>query len=201
MKRRTFIAGLAVATAVPGLSFGQERILNEVSAYLNALRSVKGRFTQFNSDGSRSTGEYTLQRPGKIRFDYDGSDAMVLADGVNVGVFDPKSSQIVQRYPLKATPLRFLLRRDIDLTEKNLTRKASSERGYTYVTLQDPRAPRDGSMLLEFQNDPARLIGWTTVDKSGQQTSVRLDSMEKVSGLGARMFSIEWHELQIKNSR
>jgi len=201
MERRTFITALTATLAAPGLSFAQDRVLSEVSKYLNQLRSVQGRFTQTNSDGSRSTGIYYLQRPGKIRFDYDGSDALVLADGINVGVFDPKSSLIVQRYPLRTTPLRFLLRKNIDLTQKNLSRGTASKNGFTYVTLQDPRAPRDGTMTLELRNKPPTLTAWTTVDKSGQKTRVQLDTLERTSGLKSRIFNIEWHELQIKNKR
>ena len=201
MERRTFIAALAALAAAPGHALAQDQVLVEVSKYLNQLRSVQGRFTQTNANGSKSRGEYYLVRPGRIRFDYEGSDAMVLADGINVGVFDPKSSLIVQRYPLKTTPLRFLLRDRIDLTQQNLSRGTASRNGYTYVTLQDPRAPGDGSMTLELRNKPPTLTSWTTTDKAGQKTRVQLDTLETASGLSRRMFNIEWHELQIKNGR
>ncbi|WP_284154764.1 LolA family protein [Algicella marina] len=193
MKRRTLITALA---ALPFAGFGsaaaaQDQVLVEVSKYLNQLRTIQGRFTQVNSDGSQSTGQYYLARPGLIRFEYDGGKAMVIADGINVGVLDAKSNAGAQKYPLSATPLRFLLRDQIDLTERNLSRGASSQNGQTSVVLQDPKAPKDGTMTLLFSNKPPALKQWTVTEKTGAKTIVRLDTLERASGLSRGMFSIE----------
>lgn len=195
MERRTLLTALAVlplAAALPAQA--QDQVLVEVSKYLNQLRSVQGRFTQINSDGSRIGGQYYLRRPGLIRFEYDGGQAMVIADGVNVGVLDAKSNVGAQKYPLNTTPLRFLLRDQIDLTERNLARGTSNRDGFTSVILQDPRAPRDGSMTLVFSNRPPALKQWTVREKSGQETTVVLDTLERATGLTRRFFSIETEE-------
>jgi len=182
-------------------AFAQDQVLVEVSKYLNQLRSVTGRFTQVNANGSKSSGVYYLQRPGKMRFEYGKGNALVLSDGINVGVFDPKSSQIVQRYPLGVTPLRFLLRDRIDLTERNLSRGTSSRNGFTYVTLQDPKKPRDGTMVLTLQNRPPSLREWTVTDKAGQKTTVRLETIETAGNLSSRLFNLEFTERQIAAGR
>ena len=71
------------------------------TAYLQGLRSAQGRFTQTNPDRSTQTGSFYLQKPGRIRFEYDKpKGAMVIADGKWVGVFDPKSNRNPTRYPL-----------------------------------------------------------------------------------------------------
>lgn len=193
MKRRTLLTALA-ALPFAGLgsaAFAQDQILVEVSKYLNQLRNIKGRFTQVNADGSRSAGEYILSRPGLIRFAYDGGQAMVIADGINVGVLDAKSNAGAQKYPLNATPLRFLLRDQIDLTERNLSQGTASRNGFTSVVLQDPRAPGDGTMTLVFSNQPPALVEWTVKEKSGSETTIKLDTLERATGLTRRMFSIE----------
>lgn len=201
MKRRTLLAGLAVSPFIPSALRAQEVVLVEVSKYLNQLRQLTGRFTQINSDGSRSSGTYYLQRPGKIRFEYDGGQAMVIADGINIGVFDAKSNAGVQRYLLRATPLRFLLRDRIDLTQENLARGASSKDGYTTVVLQDPKAPRDGSMSLVLRNRPPTLTQWTVQEKTGQRTTVVLETLERASNLERRLFNIEYAELMFQRRR
>ncbi|MEO0912406.1 MAG: outer membrane lipoprotein carrier protein LolA [Pseudomonadota bacterium] len=193
MERRTLITALA-ALPLAGLgsaAAAQDQILVEVSKYLNQLRNIRGRFTQVNADGSRATGQYTLSRPGLIRFEYDGGQAMVIADGINVGVLDAKSNAGAQKYPLSQTPLRFLLRDRIDLTERNLSRGTASRNGFTSVVLQDPRAPADGTMTLVFSNTPPALLEWTVKEKSGAETTVKLDTLERATGLSRRMFSIE----------
>lgn len=188
VSRRTTLALLA---ALPFAAPAQaQEVLVEVSKYLNQLNSVTGRFTQINSDGSRSTGTYYLARPGRLRFEYDGGAAMVIADGVNIAVFDAKSNATVQRYPIGQTPLRFLLRKNIDLTERDLVTGTGSKDGFTSVRLQDPDAPADGSMTLVLRNSPPTLTQWTVREKSGQQTTVVLETMERVSGMSGTLFNI-----------
>ncbi|MEM9428348.1 MAG: outer membrane lipoprotein carrier protein LolA [Pseudomonadota bacterium] len=190
MKRRHFIALLAASTASPLAA--QDNTLRAVNTYLNQLRSIQGRFTQVNANGTRSSGQYYLRRPGLLRFEYDGGQAMVIADGINVGVLDAKSNVGAQKYPLGQTPLRFLLRDKIDLTEGNLTRGVGSQDGVTSIVLQDPRAPRDGTMTLTLQNNPARLREWVVREASGQETRIILDTLEQARGLTRSFFSLEF---------
>ncbi|MEM1268286.1 MAG: outer membrane lipoprotein carrier protein LolA [Pseudomonadota bacterium] len=190
MKRRHFMALLAASTASPLAA--QDNTLRAVNTYLNQLRSIQGRFTQVNANGTRSSGQYYLRRPGLLRFEYDGGQAMVIADGVNVGVLDAKSNVGAQKYLLAQTPLRFLLRDNIDLTQRNLTRGVGSQDGITSIVLQDPRAPGDGTMTLTLQNNPARLREWVVREASGQETRIILDTLEQARGLTRSFFSIEF---------
>ncbi|MSU92346.1 outer membrane lipoprotein carrier protein LolA [Rhodobacteraceae bacterium 2CG4] len=191
MKRRDILAALA-AFPFAGAALAQDQtVLTEVSKYLNQLTSVGGRFTQINGDGSRSAGRYWLRRPGRLRFEYDGGQAMVVADGVNIAVFDAKSNAPVQRYPIGTTPLRFLLAERIDLTRANLAQQTGSQGGFTSVVLRDPNAPRDGSMELKLRNSPPALSQWTVREKSGQTTTVVLETLEPVQGMDMMLFNIE----------
>ncbi|MEM8658724.1 MAG: outer membrane lipoprotein carrier protein LolA [Pseudomonadota bacterium] len=186
------LLGAAAGTGLAGPALAQQpQVLTEVSKYLNQLVTIQGRFTQVNSDGSRISGQYYLARPGRIRFEYDGGNALVLASGVNVAVFDRKGNPKVQRYPLNQTPLRFLLAEQIDLTQRNLARDTGSQDGFTSVVLQDPRAPREGSMTLVLRNAPPTLTQWTVTDAGGQNTTVILESIERPSNMSARLFNIE----------
>lgn len=198
MKRRSFIWGLAalpLAGAIPARAQDQ-RTLSEVSKYLNQLRSVQGRFTQINADGSRSAGQFYMVRPGKMRFEYDGEVALVIADGINIGVFDSKTNARAQKYLLSQTPLRLLLERDVDLTAPGVSRSTSNDGRYTSVVLVDPKRPNDGDMTLVFSNKPPALTQWTVREKTGERTTVVLNSLQKVSGLNRRLFNIEWEQLQ-----
>ena len=198
MDRRTLLRALAALplAAAPLAALAQDRTLTEVSKYLNQLRSVKGRFTQINANGSRSRGTYYLRRPGFIRFEYDGDAALVIADGTNIGVFDAKSNTGAQKYPLGTTPLRLLLRDNIDLNEPGVSRGTSNDGTFTSVVLQDPRKPRDGSMTLTFSNRPPALKQWVVTEKSGQKTTVVLETIEKTAGFDRDLFNIELAEIR-----
>ena len=63
----------------------------------------------------KSEGEFYLQKPGKVRFEYNPpSPIELIADGSSVVVRDRKLAT-QDLYPLSQTPLRFLLADRIDL--------------------------------------------------------------------------------------
>lgn len=81
---------LALTLAAP--AFAEKIPLNEISRYLNGLKTVEADFTQVNSDGTISTGKVFIKRPGRVRFEYASDKTLVMAGGGQVAVFDPKSN-------------------------------------------------------------------------------------------------------------
>src|SRR6185436_19547556 len=146
MNRRSLllaVPALALAAALPAAA--QSVNVTAINAYLTALRSAQGTFRQTNPNGSVQTGRFYLQKPGKIRFEYDTpKGAMVIADGSWVGVFDPKSNRNPTRYPLNKTPLSLLLRDRLSLAEPGLVLGATRDADGTAITVVDPRAPQEG---------------------------------------------------------
>lgn len=109
---RLLIAPLVLALSVHTASAAEKLSLNEISKYLNALKSAKGAFTQINDDGTISTGTIYIRRPGRARFEYNPPDeALVVAGGGQLAIFDNKSNQPPEQYPLKRTPLNLILRK------------------------------------------------------------------------------------------
>ena len=93
----------------------QKAAAGRVSSYLSSLRALAGKFVQVGPDGSRSTGEFYIQKPGKVRFEYDPpSPIAMISDGSSLVIRDTRlATQDV--YPLSQTPLRYLLSDRIDL--------------------------------------------------------------------------------------
>src|SRR5262249_32881178 len=87
----------------------------KVSAYLSSLQTLVGNFVQVGADGTKTKGDFYIQKPGKLRFEYDDPSTIeVIADGSSVAVRDRRlATQDV--YPLSQTPLRYLLSDRIDL--------------------------------------------------------------------------------------
>ena len=93
----------------------QRALVDRVSAYLSGVRQLHGKFVQVGPDGGKSEGEFYLQKPGKVRFEYNPpSPIELIADGSSVVVRDRKLAT-QDLYPLSQTPLRFLLADRIDL--------------------------------------------------------------------------------------
>jgi hypothetical protein len=87
----------------------QRAIVDRASNYLSALQSLTGDFVQIGPDGSRSMGKFYLQKPGKVRFEYEPpSPIEVVADGYYVVVLD-RNLATQNLVPLSQTPLKYLL--------------------------------------------------------------------------------------------
>jgi Outer membrane lipoprotein carrier protein LolA len=86
----------------------------KVSAYLSSLQTLVGNFVQVGPDGSKAKGDFYIQKPGKVRFEYDPPSPIdIIADGSAMAVRDRKlATQDI--YPLSQTPLRYLLSDRID---------------------------------------------------------------------------------------
>jgi outer membrane lipoprotein-sorting protein len=193
MNRRTALLALAalpLAAALPAAA--QSVDVGAINRYLLGLRSAEGTFRQTNPNGSVQTGRLFLQKPGRIRFEYDTpKGAMVIADGSWVGVFDPKSNRNPTRYPLDKTPLSLLLRDRLSLAEPGLVLGATRDADGTEITVVDPRAPQEGRMVMRFSENPIALRSWTITTKTGARTRVDLQTLEPVSGLDRGLFNIE----------
>lgn len=182
--------------AVPTLSIGstasaQSAIVAELNDYLNSLKSLRARFSQHSADGSVSTGTFYLQKPGKMRFEYDPpSPALLVADGNALAVFDKKSNRGPQRYPQSSTPLSLLTRSNIDITRSKFVQQLEAGTRQMHLTMYDPNEPRGGTIKMIFERRPMRLVEWIVTDASGSQSVVKLGALTTNISLNSALFSI-----------
>ena len=189
MTRLLAPAAAILATALPALA--DPIPLPELSAYMNGMKTAEAKFTQVNGDGSISTGQLYIMRPGRMRFEYDPpNEALVMAGGNAVAVFDPKSNGGPETYSLGLTPLKLILDDRIDLGRDNMVTDYREEGPSTIVRAQDPEHPEYGHIELIFTGNPVELRQWVVTDEAGSQTTVILGELETGVTLGTGMFSI-----------
>lgn len=179
---------LALGLALPAMA--QKIPLNELSRYLNSLKTVTADFTQINSDGTISTGKLYIHRPGRVRFEYKGDDTLVLASGGQVAVFDKKSNDGAQQYPLAKTPLSIILAANVNLGQANMVTAHSERKNTTVVKAQDPAHPEYGNIQMVFTGGPTELRQWVVTDDTGTKTTVILGEMSKGGAIAPSKFSI-----------
>ncbi|KUP95043.1 LolA family protein [Tritonibacter horizontis] len=180
-------SGLAAATA----SAAEKLSLNEISAYLNSFTTAQADFTQVNDDGSLSTGQLYIRRPGKVRFEYDPPNGgLVLAEAGTVAIMDPKSNQPPETYPLSRTPLSLILARTVNLAQANMVVGHGFDGVSTVVRAQDPKNPDYGSIELMFTDEPVQLRKWVIHGSAGEETTVILGEMETGMSFSSSLFSI-----------
>jgi outer membrane lipoprotein-sorting protein len=192
MKTRitTFLLTFALSVYAVGAS-AQQLTLPQISEYLNQLQTAQGGFTQINADGTLSTGQIYIKRPGRIRFEYNApEESLVLASGGQLAIFDPRSNAGADRYPLNQTPLNIILQRNVDLSAARMVTGTVSDGTTTTITAQDPNNPQYGNIQMVFTANPVELRQWIITDDMGSQTTLILNDLQTGGQIGDIMFNI-----------
>ena len=114
----------------------------------------------------------------------------MIAGGQQVAIFDAKSNQPPEQYPLKRTPLNLILAERIDLARASMVVGHTADGTSTRVRAQDPEHPEYGSIELVFTENPVELRQWVITDDLGAETTVILGELQKGGQMGARLFDI-----------
>ena len=191
MNRRSLLLaplGL-VALALPARA--QAIPLSEISRYFNGFSTARAQFTQVNPDGTLTTGQLAIHRPGRMRFEYDPPDrSLVIAAGGQVSVFDPRSNTGPTQYPLSRTPLNLILAPQVDLTRARMVVAHRAEGSSTVVVAQDPEHPEYGTLRMVFTAGPTELRQWVVTDDAGRETTVILGEMSTGMRLSPALFNV-----------
>lgn len=195
MNRRAFLMATG-ATLMAQPAYADKLSLNAISGYLNGIQTAKADFTQVNDDGTLSTGKFLLHRPGRMRFEYNPPEKLlVMAGGSQIAIFDGKSNlQQAEKYPLKQTPLNLILERNVNLAARNMVVGHNYDGTSTTVVAQDPKNPEYGTIALKFTSGPVELRQWIITDGQGARTTVILGELDKGVRLSPQLFSIVHEE-------
>jgi outer membrane lipoprotein-sorting protein len=184
----------------PTFDANQRALAGKVSSYLSTLQNVSGNFVQVGPDGRRTTGDFYIQKPGKVRFEYDDpSPIAIVADGSSVVVRDRKlATQDV--YPLSQTPLRFLLSDRIDLLRDTNLVGVSADDMYISVTIEE-KQPLIGTsrLMLMIGAKDNQLKQWTVTDPQGYDTTVAVYNLDTTKKLDPGMFKIDYTNYPTSN--
>ena len=171
----------------------QRGLADRVSAYLSSIRQLHGNFVQVAPDGGKSEGEFFLQKPGKIRFDYNPpSPIELIADGSSVVVRDRKLAT-QDLYPLSQTPLRFLLADRLDLLrDTNLVGVYADDVFVTVVIEESQILGGTHRVMLMFGAQDFQLRQWTVTDPQSYDTTVAVYNLDAKSAPDPNMFRIDY---------
>src|SRR6201996_9715333 len=164
----------------------------KVSAYLSSLSTLVGNFVQVGPDGSKTKGEFYIQKPGKVRFEYDEpSTIAIVADGSSVAVRDRKlMTQDI--YPLSQTPLRYLLSDRIDLMKDTNVVSVTADDLYISVTIEEKQTLIGTSrLMLMVGAKDGQLKQWTVTDPQGYDTTFAVYNLDTSKKLDPGMFKID----------
>src|SRR5215203_3631155 len=186
----------SISPAALNEPLSERQIVERANAYFNGMSTLTGDFVQTGGDGRRLTGKLYLQRPGRIRFEYDAPATIeVIADGSSVAVRD---SKLVTQdlYAISQTPLKFLLREHIDLGQDIRIVGVSLEPEGARVLLEDKSTLGGTSKIaLFFDKDVRTLQRWRIVDPQGFTTIVALSNLDTARRVDPRLFVINYERM------
>lgn len=186
MHRRTLLALPALlvtpAVAQTPLSAADRADIARAEAWFNALRGLKARFLQIAQGGGAAEGTAWIFRPGRMRFEYDPPEPLLLVASHGQFFYYDKALKQATTLPLSSTPLGILLREDMTLSGDVTVSRVERGGGLTRITLHRTGQAAEGRLTLVFGDTPFELKQWVVLDAQARETRVSLFQTE-FSGL------------------
>jgi outer membrane lipoprotein-sorting protein len=171
----------------------QRALLDRISMYLSSVQTMVGNFVQVGPDGSRTEGDFYIQKPGKVRFEYNPPSPIdIVADGSSVVVRD-RNLATQDLYPLSQTPLRYLLADRIDLLRDTDVISVSSDDTFATVVIEERQLVVGTSrLMMMFDAKDLTLKQWTVTDPQGLDTTVAVFNLDANKKPDPNLFVINY---------
>ncbi len=169
---------------------GAERTqaLSIANTALNGAQTVKGRFLQIAPGNRTSQGAFYLQRPGKLRFEYDSPNPLTIVSNGAVVSIEDRALKTVEQYPLRATPLYFVLKNQVNLEADGRVTRVIRSGDSLQITLRDRKGEAEGAITLFVDAPSKELRQWRIVDGQGAVTQVSLTNATSVASIDPKLF-------------
>ncbi len=188
------VAGLAALATTAGNAAAQvNSSAQKIADHFSAVKTMSGEFVQFGPRGEQTAGTFTIERPGKIRFDYEAPAAFkVVSDGRHV-LLNNKKLKTYDTYPLSKTPLKMLLDEHIDLSNGNVE-SVREEEDLTTIVLSDKSVFGNSKLTMMFDPKSFELRQWTITDAQGKDTTVMIFNVKDGVAVDPGLFKIDYRK-------
>ena len=130
----------------------KEKIINN----LKDISNLSFKFEQ-NINGKIENGSCTIHYPKKIRCDYEKKNKVLVSNGKSLVI---KTISSYYRYPLKKTPLNFILDKNFLIGKiQDLNEHIIDQKYVNYTILEN-----ENKIDIFFDLESLNLIGWQTID-------------------------------------
>ncbi len=162
--------------------------INQLKFYIEELTTLKSTFemtTLYSSD--IRYGEFYLQRPGRLRFEFDDQKNVIIADGFLIHFIDNDAQDYANNF-INATPAQVLLNQTIDLKADFDTTKVDTSKNSVSYKIQSKDNPEVGFVVIHMNKTPYQIKGWTIYDAIGDEINIKLTNIEEDVSIDPRLF-------------
>ena len=176
----TFLTDLEVAK--------YKKTITRVQEYLSKVTTITSEFTQVAPDGSLTTGKFFLERPGRMRWQYNPpTPILMVANGSEMIYYDYELEQI-SHIPLDSTLIGFLAQEKIHFDNSVGIISFAEKNGSIRIGVAQHERPSDGQLILEFSDKPLLIRNMVVTDASGQTTTVSLNNASFGAKIDKKLF-------------
>ncbi|MBC7282468.1 outer membrane lipoprotein carrier protein LolA [Hoeflea sp.] len=190
----SLMAAAAGLLALPGTARAQDAA-QKLADHFSSVKTMTGEFIQFGPNGEQTGGKFFIDRPGKLRFNYEEPSAIrVISDGKAV-VIGNRKLKTWDLYPLDKTPLKLLLSERIDLSGDTV-QSVTEDPDLTTIILGNKSVFGDSTISLMFDPSSFELKQWTIRDAQGKDTSVMIYNVQTGVKFASNVFDVPYSEVQ-----
>ena len=175
--------------AFPAMANTQnDRYVTQAERWLSSLGQAQADFQQIDYQGNVLRGKFYINRPGRLRFEYDAPiEDHIIADGTFIYFHDGQTGQASSAL-IGQTLADFILRQNVNMRDTMKVESVRERDGEVQIAISQRDQPGTGELVLNFTKSPFALKSWRIIDAQGLTTDIILSSFKRVDNLDPRIF-------------
>lgn len=168
----SLICGMLAAFAVQAQT---QNDIKKIEDYLNSVKTLEARFVQNASNGNVAEGKLYIEKPNKIRMEYDAPTNVLIVGNGDYIVYNDKDLDQISNIDYDDIPASLILGNDIKIDGKNIKIVSFyKDAGTTIIGLDYKDKGNLGTITLTFNNSPFELRQWKIIDPQSVEIAVSL---------------------------
>jgi outer membrane lipoprotein-sorting protein len=189
MRYLIFLFVLILST--PAHAMVDNPYVEQAQSWLRNLDSAQSRFEQVAYNGHTMFGTFYIDRPGRLRFEYDAPTRdFIVADGFQIHFYDSEADQY-NSAPIGQTLADFILRDKVNFQEDVTIQSVMESQDHVHITVFQNDQEGMGTLTLNFTKTPFELQSWDIIDAQGLQTSVILRDFDRTAKIDPSIFNVD----------
>tara|TARA_B100000989_G_C19479590_1_gene444528 strand:- start:707 stop:1294 length:588 start_codon:yes stop_codon:yes gene_type:complete len=170
-------------------SFENEDLQN-ISNYLNNIKSFDSNFIQINSNGDNLSGNIKLSKPNLLRIEYSKPiNRLIISNGEKLAIIN-KRQKTLNFYDINQLPIKILLNDTFKISDYGI-KKFEKKEGIMSIELKILKESNVSSIELIFENPPVNLKKWIIRDFQGYRTEMYLENTRINDKIDQKNYVIE----------
>ena len=176
-------------SVLSSFSFENEDIQN-ISNYINNIKSFDSNFIQINSNGDNLSGNMKLSKPNLLRIEYNQPiNRLIISNGKKLAIIN-KRQKTLNFYDIDQLPIKILLNDKFRISDYKI-KKFEKKEGIISIELKILKDSNVSSIELIFENSPVNLKKWIIKDFQGYRTEMYLENTRINDKIDQKNYVIE----------